>query len=255
MIKLKLSKTLPCLLSLATTIALAAPALAGKTFDLNAIKDDANTLKRTDIGSMKDPFGESTPTADTPMDPGVFKLDTVQTGSLPPPKAFPLNASDDGDGNLQPQNAMPAQEPVQQAQTDTPKRTFNPNDPDSSPEMQIAWDEWHRRVAGAIFAQYSRLANAAFYKSRPLAAVAAYTVTRNGRIINARLTQPNMNPIYNAICLTAIGSLDGNQLILQFPQGSRRMTVDKASTFIQNNEANQNRFKTIQGDHETIRQR
>jgi len=115
------------------------------------------------------------------------------------------------------------------------KKEFTANDPENSPEMKIAWDEWHKRVAGAIFAKYARLVNAAFYRSKPLSAVAAYTVTRNGRIMNARLTQPNVNPIYNAICLTAINSVDGNLEILRFPSESRRMTVDKASTFIQNN--------------------
>jgi hypothetical protein len=83
------------------------------------------------------------------------------------------------------------------------------------------------------------MVDAAFKRSRPMAAVAAYTVTSGGRILNARLTQANMNPIYNAIVLTAINSMNGNMQILQFPQGSRRNMVDKAGTFIHNSGSGQ----------------
>ena len=67
-----------------------------------------------------------------------------------------------------------------------------------------------------------------------MAAVATYTVTSDGRILNARLTQANINPIYNALVLTAINSMNGNLQLLQFPQGSRRTMVDKLGTFMQN---------------------
>jgi hypothetical protein len=107
-------------------------------------------------------------------------------------------------------------------------------DDDESAEMRAAWNEWHKRVASYVFQRFSTLANAAFPHSRPMAAVAAYTVTRDGRVLNARLTQVNMNPIYNAIILTAINSMNGNLQILRFPQGSHRMMVDKAGTFIHN---------------------
>jgi hypothetical protein len=116
-------------------------------------------------------------------------------------------------------------------------KEFSQNDPDSSPELKVAWDTWRRRVAAAAFQRFATLAKAAFSRSRPLAAVAAYTVTRDGRILNARLTQPTVNPIYNAVCLTAINSLNGDLQVLKFPPGSRRMMVDQVSALIQNNGA------------------
>jgi hypothetical protein len=43
--------------------------------------------------------------------------------------------------------------------------------------------------------------------------------------------------MYNAICLAAINSLNGDLQILKFPPGSRRMMVDQVSTLIQNSGA------------------
>jgi len=60
---------------------------------------------------------------------------------------------------------------------------FDPNDPDSSPDMQLAWDAWHRRVAGTIYDRFNFFAKAA--SSIPtLASRLSYQVTRDGHIIN-----------------------------------------------------------------------
>ena len=227
------------------------------------------TLDRRDINKMGgDPFGGNPPPAngaDQFFDPaGGFQVSTLAPPQGPPPIQQPLRGNAQGQG--QPDFAgqfgqgMPGQEQVPQqphnlgAQTGgPPPQQFNPNDPDSSPELQIAWNEWHRRVAAAVYERYSTLANAAFYRSPPMAAAAAYVVTRDGRIANSHLTQKNGNPIYNAIILTAINSLTGNMAVLQFPQGSRRMTVDKSATFTQNYGPQQG-FKYQMGDQETIRQ-
>jgi hypothetical protein len=218
------------------------------------------TLNRNDIQKMGDPFGgggaplQQGP-ADQAFDPGNF-----QVSSMAPPQAPPAlqgNAQNQGQQDFQGQfgQAMPAQEQPQQqmhnlnAQTGgPPPQQFNPNDP----ELQIAWNEWHRRVAAAVYERYSTMANAAFYRSPPMAAAAAYVVTRDGHIANSHLTQKNGNPIFNAIVLTAINSLNGNMAILAFPPGSRRMTVDKSATFTQNYGPQQG-FKYQMGDQETIR--
>ncbi len=107
---------------------------------------------------------------------------------------------------------------------------------DETAEMRIAWDEWHKRVAGAVYERYSTLANAAFplYQGKPLRAVAAYTVTRDSRIINVHLIEKNENKMFNAIVLTAISSLNGNNAVLQFPAGSSPEQVEKSATFTQN---------------------
>jgi len=96
----------------------------------------------------------------------------------------------------------------------------------------IAWDQWHKRVSNAISQRFCTLANTAFpHPDKPIIAVAVYTVTRDGRILNARIIQSDRNPIYNALCLSAITSLNRNLEILQFPQGSVRMTVEQEYTF------------------------
>lgn len=225
---------------------------------------EGTTLTRKDIQKMGDPFGGGSGPpqqgpADQAFDPGNFQVPLGQLPQGPPP--LQGNAQNQGDFQGQFGQAMPAQEqaPPQQMHNlnantgGPPPQQFNPNDPDSSPELQIAWNEWHRRVAAAVYERYSTMANAAFYRSPPMAAAAAYIVTRDGHIANSHLTQKNGNPIYNAIVLTAINSLNGNMAVLAFPQGSRRMTVDKSATFTQNYGPQQG-FKYQMGDQETIRQ-
>jgi len=98
---------------------------------------------------------------------------------------------------------------------------------DESAEMRAEWKEWHKRVADAIFKRFSSLANAHF-GSRPLTAVAAYTVTSDGRSIVARLTQENSNsnPIFNAMVLSGgdelIDESNDKTLRFPFPAGSKR---------------------------------
>lgn len=224
------------------------------------------TLDRHDIQKMGDPFGGSgnqapPSTGDQAFDPGNFQVSSM---APPPPPQMPLQGSAQGQGgspfNGQYGQGMPAQEAAPQqpmhnlnAQSGGPPPQMNVNDPDSSPEMQIAWNEWHRRVAEAVYIRYTSMANKVFYRSAPMMAAAAYVVGRDGKIMNAHLTQKNMNPIYNAIVLTAINSLNGDMSVLAFPQGSRRMSVDKSATFTQNYGPVQG-FKYQMGDQETIRQ-
>lgn len=236
--------------------------LQGTINKQDTIGGSGTTLNRHDIQKMGDPFGGGAPPqgpSDQAFDPGNFQVSTMAPPQAPPP---PLqgNAQNQGDFQGQFGQAMPAQEAPQQmhnlnAQTGgPPPQQFNPNDPDSSPELQIAWNEWHRRVAAAVYERYSTMANAAFYRSPPMVAAAAYVVTRDGHIANSHLTQKNGNPIFNAIVLTAINSLNGNMAVLAFPPGSRRMTVDKSATFAQNYGPQQG-FKYQMGDKETIQQR
>lgn len=241
--------------------------LKGTVNKQDTVNGSGTTLDRRDINRVGDPFGgggqqQQAPPQQDVFDPGNFQVQQMAAPPGPPP---PLrgNANSQGQQDFQGQfgQAMPAQDqgpPPQMhnlnAQTGGPPPQANPNDPDSSPELQIAWNEWHRRVAQAVYERYSTLANAAFYRSPPMAAAAAYVVTRDGHIVNSHLTQKNSNPIYNAIILTAINSLNGNLAVLQFPQGSRRMSIDKAATFTQNYGPQQG-FKYQMGDQETIRQR
>lgn len=140
------------------------------------------------------------------------------------------------------------QQPVQQ-----PQAQFNPNDPDSgNPAMQLAWDAWHKRVAEAIYVRYNFFAKAAFHNSQPLLCQVSYVVTRDGHIQALDMKQKSPNVLYNVLVFQAVKSLDGDQMLLQFPPGSRRQFVQKYGTFAQNYGANG--FKYTTGDAEKLGQ-
>lgn len=149
---------------------------------------------------------------------------------------------------LAPQEQAMPQLPVQQ-----PQPQFNPNDPDGgNPAMQLAWDAWHRRVAEAIYTRYNFFAKAAFHNSQPLLCQVSYVVTRDGHITQMNMAQKSPNVLYNVLVFQAVKSLDGDQMLLQFPPGSRRQFVQKYGTFAQNYGANG--FKYTTGDQERLGQ-
>jgi hypothetical protein len=133
--------------------------------------------------------------------------------------------------------------------------TLYREDFDNSPEMKIAWKQWHQRVAKAIFVRFQHFADTQFRGSKALTAVAAYSVTRDGKIVNARLTTKNPDSRYDTLVLTAVTSLNGSP-VLEFPNGSQRASVDKVGTFNHNDGSGVESFKfSGAGDKETIRQR
>lgn len=258
---------LPTILSLVAVVGMtsaigANPARAGQVLRGGVSEQDRlrgggdPSLSRHDIGNDNgDPFsnGDGMQQLDAPS----LQVQTATAPAPPPRKAFPLNADQDGGDQFNPSMGNPmmdqmprSQPPPQQVQQQMPP-AFNPNDPDSSPEMQLAWDAWHKRVAEEVYRRFSTLSNAAFSHSRPLLASASYCVTRDGRILNARLMQPSSNLIFNTLVLGVINSLSGDYSVLAFPQGSRRMMVEKGGTFKQNCSTEEGyRFTT--GDRETI---
>lgn len=124
------------------------------------------------------------------------------------------------------------------------------NDPDNTPEMQLAWDQWHKRVAQAIYEKFNSLAQLAFQFSKPISCYATYTVTKDGRIINTKLDQPSPNVAFNALVIMVINSLSGQTDLLTFPAGSQRTFVSKAGMFTQNYGVQG--FKYTMGDKETV---
>ncbi len=215
-------------------------------------------LNRNDINKVGDPFGSSgTPPQngneafDAPG--GAFQVPTL----APPPPKKPLsgNAQDSGGqpnfGQMQPTPdnmphnfAPPMQGNLQQGGP-------NPNDPDDTAEMKLAWDTWHHNVAQTIYQRFNTLSSKFFSKGAPLAANVAYTVTRDGHIANAHLTQKSPNIIFNTMILTVVNSINGDQSVLQFPPGSHRMTVDKAGVFTVGY-TNVDGFKFTTNDSETV---
>ena len=123
-------------------------------------------------------------------------------------------------------------------------------DPDNTPALQLAWDQWHRRVAQAIYERFNSMAQLAFRFSTPLSCYVTYTITRDGRIVNAQLQQKSPNVAFNTLVLMVVSSISGQTDILAFPPGSQRNYVSKAGMFTQN--CGVQGFKYTTGDKETI---
>jgi hypothetical protein len=151
----------------------------------------------------------------------------VEDAGKPPPFGLSLeDAGEPGAAQQPPPHMAPPQAPRQ--------APVNPNDPDSTPEMQLLWDAWHRRVAGEIFTRFNLFAKAAFKYSRPLQAVVTYRVTRDGRVEDVHLVKSSANLFFNLLITQVVKSLNGNVALLQYPPGSRRQVVQKSGTFTQN---------------------
>jgi hypothetical protein len=221
------------------------------------------SLNRGDIGG--DPFGSSeinTTPAQQLLEPAKGGFDVRSQRPPAPPPDFNLRAEDAApsippDFNGTPQQGMPAQaQPTAMMPTAGP---FNPNDgqsgrasndPDKSPEMQLAWDAWHRRVAEAVYQRFITMSHTAFKYSH-LAANVSYTVTRDGRVLNPQLQQRSSNVAFNAMILLVVNSMSGQRDLLAFPPGSKRLTVEKGGTFTENYGPQQG-FKFTTGDRERI---
>ncbi len=149
-----------------TLPALAAPVLKGNVQEQNKINPDQNApgLSRSDMNSGGDPFGNTQ--TEQALAPPSFDVENALPPA-PPKKAFGLNANQDGntdDFDPRMMSAVPDQLRQQQApmplETTTPGPQMQPQDPDMAPEMQLAWDAWHKQVAAAVYQRYTALSNA-----------------------------------------------------------------------------------------------
>ena len=239
-----------------------ATTLNGSASETDTIQKGPAGLTRGDINKNADPFGKGggQPTQqsfDAPA--GSFDFG----GSAPPPPKQPLrgNAQDGGQANFQngvpglgqfsngtPEQGM-AMVPQQQHPMQASARQADQNE---EPELKLQWDAWHKNVAMTIYQRFSTLSNRFFAHGQPLRAIVAYSVTRDGKIVNAHLTEKSPNIIYNTMVLTVVNSINGDIGVLAFPQGSRRMSVEKSGDFTVN-WGPQEGFKYTTGDDETIR--
>jgi hypothetical protein len=222
------------------------------------IKDNSTSLNRHEVKDPNaDPFAEKEETLDAPQQE--FQAEKA----APPPRAQrnPLRATVEDQGQRQPQYQQPQMAPpmmggqpdaMRQPPQQPPPPAFDPNDPDSWPDMKLAWDAWHRRVAATIFDRFNFFAKAAFKHSPPLLAAVSYQVTRDGHIINMNMSQKSPNVLFNVLVYQSVKSLEGDLSVLAFPQGSRRMVVPKYGTFTQNYRG-QDGFKYQTNDQETVR--
>ena len=254
---------LSCAVSLPVFAGGSTPVLKGNVTETGRLPVRGPTLNRShDVDKNTDPF--SGPDEDATLDApkSMFKAEPTMA---PPKRTQPLRGNADQDGQAQnpyreqrpaaaPVDMTGEQEPLPAAVAPPPVQqqpTFNPNDPDSSPDMQLAWDMWHKRVAATIFERFNFFAKAAFRHSPPLMAKISYAVTRDGQIVNMNMQQKSTNVLFNVLVFQSVKSLNGDMNVLPFPQGSRRMAVQKMGTFTQN--YGQEGFRYTVGDSETIR--
>lgn len=184
-------------------------------------------LSRNDIDRLGDPFGGGSEPAD--MD---FPQMIEPPPKPPPAKSFGLGASTG---------------PGAASRSQAPKKA----DAEDQGLMQIAWDAWHKRVGQVIYQRWSFLSNAAFQSSPPLLCRVSYVVSRDGKVSDVKLLVESEDVMYNLLVVQAVQSISGDKALLQFPPGSRRISVEKVADFCQNCDAgNTVRFAT--GDKETI---
>jgi hypothetical protein len=234
--------------------------LKGTASQSDSIQGPAG-LSRGDLTPNSDPFGKGGGQSKQEMfQPSASSFDFG--GSAPPPPKQPLrgNAQDAGEGQFQ--NGVPS---MGQFQNGTPQQPMNGQqqpmqqgnarqaDANEEPELKLQWDAWHKNVATTIYQRFSTLSNRFFAHGQPLRAIVAYSVTRDGHIVNAHLTEKSPNIIYNTMVLTVVNSINGDIGVLAFPQGSRRFSVEKSGDFTVN-WGPQEGFKFTTGDRETIQQ-
>ncbi len=219
----------------------------------------APSLSRDDIQKKEDPFDKiQSDVFDPPAD--AFHVQTPTADPPPSQTPFQLNADQSGQfggrgmPGLEEQvpQSTPAADNANQQMLQPPPPPVDPNDPDSSQQMKLLWDLWHKRVAEQIYFRFDGVAQRVFAQTKPLICRASYTVTNTGQITNVRLLETSPNVAYNASLLMIIKSMNGNP-ILQFPPGSRRQCVEKSGTFMRN--AGHQGYKYLQGDTETIEQK
>jgi hypothetical protein len=241
-----------------SSLSVQAKVLNGNVNETDVTGPGHATMGRSDIPKNDDPFAGSAQ-QDNPIEQieapkSAFAVPSSQPP--PPSKMFPLNAQDEGQPQ-QPNFTTMAPQPdgsgiPQQPQQSSTQTNGNPNDPDGdSQAMQIAWEQWHHNVAQAVYQRFAQFSNMAFSRSPALSVSVAYTVSRDCQISNIRLSQKSPNFLFNTLILTVIKSLNGDVGLLTFPQGSRRMSVDKSGTFSVNTGIEG--FKYTTGDKETLR--
>jgi hypothetical protein len=250
-----------CVASLSISAA-SAEFLKGTASETDMLQKGPSGLSREDLNRNSDPFGKgnSDQSKQQFFDPSASAFDFG--GQAPPPPKKPLsgNAQDSGGGQFANgvpqmasfQNGIP-QQPMQAPQQPVQQGNARQADPNEEPELKLQWDAWHKNVALTIYQRFSTLSNRFFAHGQPLRAIVAYSVTKDGRIVNAHLTEKSPNIIYNTMVITVVNSINGDVGVLTFPQGSRRFSVEKSGDFTVNWSQNEG-FRSTIGDNETVKQ-
>jgi hypothetical protein len=103
--------------------------------------------------------------------------------------------------------------------------------PDQLPQLDVAWDAWHRRLGGAIWDRFNFFAKAAFRNSpQPLQTKLKYTITSEAKI-EIQSVENSGNTLFDILAVQSVKSLDGNVELLRFPEGSTKRSVNKTAIF------------------------
>lgn len=280
-----------CALSVSNPFMSACQAEGGKTLRGRVGKDDslggkpgvdagAPALSRTDIEKAGDPFKKA-PAGDAGLAPLIdAPHDALNEAALLPqlPQAgkstFGLSAEDEGfsgtpgsarpdtagKGALQPispaEDSSPLMAPGQMAGMSDPLKQAGGDaaDPDNSREMQLLWEQWHKRIAETLYQRWLPYANSVFKNATPMQVGLVYTVTRDHHVKDIRIVR-SPNVMLNSLAVQLVKTLDNDHALLEFPAGSRRMNVEKQAAFYVNTGAPANMMRYTTGDKETIRVR
>ena len=152
-------------------------------------------------------------------------------------------------------NAPPATDNAKSTSTSLSRGEIKaPAKPETKPEskeIELAWDAWHKRLAQAIYYRFDILALQKFKDSPPLGVKIRYLVTKDGRIEGLKIVEKSSDMMFDALACTAIMWQGRKPLLLKFPEGSNRQSVEKFATFTQN--MGDEGIETTQGDKETVR--
>jgi outer membrane biosynthesis protein TonB len=102
---------------------------------------------------------------------------------------------------------------------------------DTTAKMRFAWEAWDRRVFKAVNAHLTMSMRRELRFYPYLVAVAEYSVTKEGRIINVQISRSSSNASFDDLLITTIKSFDGNTKLLAFPSDSNREAIRKLDTF------------------------
>lgn len=114
-----------------------------------------------------------------------------------------------------------------------------------SKEMVLAWERWHKQLAGAIYSLWNGRANSA---GRALVRV---TVYRN-RTMNPEILEMNGSPAFRRSIMTVFHDLNGNPG-LTFPSKSLRDKVSFEAEYIAGTDVDPG-YSWLKGDYEKVQQ-
>lgn len=133
---------------------------------------------------------------------------------------------------------------VQSEEFSTLPKNFDIGADRGSKEMVLAWERWHKQLAGAIYSIWNNRANSAGR------AVLRITVYRN-RTIVPEIMEQNGSPAFRQSIMSVFRDLNGNPG-LTFPSKSERDKVSFEAEYIAGTDVRPG-YSWLKGDYEKVR--